>query len=80
MTDMGPSKDGTLAIRGRKVPSRNVYGVCLAIQLLILLILTKYSPLVRKDLLSPTMHHKNVRVVNWYSPTREADKFKLDAL
>ncbi|VDM78380.1 unnamed protein product [Strongylus vulgaris] len=73
--------DGTLIIRGEKVPSRNVGGVGFVVHLSIVHLVDSHeiiSPRLAILRLRP-LHQKAFTIINCYSPTSAADDPKLNA-
>ncbi len=79
--DVRQLSDGTLVIRGEKVPSRNVGGVGFVVHPTIVHLVDSH------EILSPRLailrlhppHQKTISIINCYSPTSAADDSELDA-
>ena len=79
--DVRQLSDGTLVIRGEKVPSRNVGGVGFVVHPTIAHLVDSH------EILSPRLailrlhppHQKTISIINCYSPTSAADDSELDA-
>ena len=79
--DVRQMTDGTLVIRGEKVPSRNVGGVGFVVHPSIVHLVDSH------EILSPRLgilrlrppHQKTISIINCYSPTSAADESELDA-
>ncbi|VDP05470.1 unnamed protein product [Heligmosomoides polygyrus] len=80
-TDVRTLKDGTLVIRGEKVPSRNVGGVGFVVHPSIV------QQVESHEILSPRLavlriqlaRQKNISIINCYSPTSAADEAETNA-
>ncbi|VDP55855.1 unnamed protein product [Heligmosomoides polygyrus] len=80
-TDVRTLKDGTLVIRGEKVPSRNVDGVGFVVHPSIV------QHVESPKILSPCLavlriqhaRQKNISIINCYSPTSAADEAEMNA-
>ncbi|KAK6742285.1 hypothetical protein RB195_009881 [Necator americanus] len=73
--------DGTLVIRGEKVPSRNLSGVGFVVHPFVVHLVDSHkilSPRLAILRLRP-LRQKSVSVINCYSPTSAADESELDA-
>ncbi|KAK6762618.1 hypothetical protein RB195_023370 [Necator americanus] len=73
--------DGTLVIRGEKVPSRNVGGVGFVVRPSVVHLVDSHeilSPRLAILRLRP-LRQKSISIINCYSPTSAADDFELDA-
>ncbi|KAK6741074.1 hypothetical protein RB195_009122 [Necator americanus] len=74
-------KDGTLVIRGEKVPSRNVGGVGFVVHPSVVHLVDSHeilSPRLAILRLRP-LRQKSISIINCYSPTSTADDSELDA-
>ncbi|KAK6754352.1 hypothetical protein RB195_013385 [Necator americanus] len=79
-SDVRQMNDGTLVIRGEKVPSRNVGGVGFVVHPSVVHLVDSH------EILSPRLSFLRLRplrqksiTINCYSPTSVADEFELDA-
>ncbi|KAK6765079.1 hypothetical protein RB195_025131 [Necator americanus] len=73
--------DGTLVIRGEKVPSRNVGGVGFVVHPSVVHLVDSHeilSPRLAILRLRP-LRQKSISIINCYSPTSAADESVLDA-
>lgn len=80
-TDVRQMNDGTLVIRGEKIPSRNVGGVGFVVHPSVVRHVDSHeilSPRLAILRLRPT-RHKTVSIINCYSPHSAADESELDA-
>ncbi|KAK6764527.1 hypothetical protein RB195_024738 [Necator americanus] len=80
-SDVRQMNDGTLVIRGEKVPSRNVGGVGFVVHPSIVHLVGSHeilSPRLAILRLRP-LRQKSISVINCYSPTSAADESELDA-
>ena len=79
--DVRQMKDGTLIIRGEKLPGRNVGGVGFVVHPSIVHLVDSH------EILSPRLailrlhppRRKTISIINCYSPTSSADELELDA-
>ena len=79
--DVRQMKDGTLIIRGEKLPGRNVGGVGFVVHPSVVHLVDSY------EILSPRLailrlrppRQKTISIINCYSPTSAADERELDA-
>ncbi|VDM58431.1 unnamed protein product [Angiostrongylus costaricensis] len=80
-TNIRQLNNGTLVIRGEKVPSRNVGGVGFVIHPSIVHLIDSYVTLSPRIavLRLQLSHHKKITIINCYSPTDTADKYELNA-
>ncbi|KAK6747891.1 hypothetical protein RB195_000849 [Necator americanus] len=80
-SDVRQMNDGTLVIRGEKVPSRNVGGVGFVVHPSVVHLVDSH------DILPPRLavlrlrplRQKSISIINCYSPTSAADDSELDA-
>ncbi|KAK6741073.1 hypothetical protein RB195_009121 [Necator americanus] len=80
-SDVQQMKDGTLVIRGEKVPSRNVGGVGFVVHPSVVHLVDSHeilSPRLAILRLRP-LRQKSISIINCYSPTSTADDSELDA-
>ncbi|KAK6762617.1 hypothetical protein RB195_023369 [Necator americanus] len=80
-SDVRQMNDGTLVIRGEKVPSRNVGGVGFVVRPSVVHLVDSHeilSPRLAILRLRP-LRQKSISIINCYSPTSAADDFELDA-
>ncbi|KAK6761949.1 hypothetical protein RB195_022882 [Necator americanus] len=73
--------DGTLVIRGEKVPSRNVGGAGFVVHPSVVHLVDSHEILSpRLAILRPRpLRQKSISITNCYSPTSAADESELDA-
>ncbi|VDM54672.1 unnamed protein product [Angiostrongylus costaricensis] len=79
-TDIRQLNNGTLVIRGEKVPSRNVCGIGFIVHPTIVHLVDSYvilSPRIAVLRLQLS-HHKKITIINRYSPTDAADEYELN--
>ncbi|KAK6748230.1 hypothetical protein RB195_001075 [Necator americanus] len=75
-SDVRQMNNGTLVIRGEKVPSRNVGGVGSVVHPSVVHLVDSH------EILSPRLailRQKSINIINCYSPTSAADEPELDA-
>ncbi|KAK6730612.1 hypothetical protein RB195_007214 [Necator americanus] len=80
-SDVRQMNDGTLVIRGEKVPSRNVGGVGFVVHPSVVHLVDSHeilSPRLAILRLRP-LRQKSISIINCYSPTSAADDSELDA-
>ncbi|KAK6760044.1 hypothetical protein RB195_021531 [Necator americanus] len=80
-SDVRQMNDGTLIIRGEKVPSRNVGGVGFVVHPSVVHLVDPHeilSPRLAILRLRP-LRQKSISIINCYSPTSAADDSELDA-
>ncbi|KAK6760750.1 hypothetical protein RB195_021991 [Necator americanus] len=80
-SDVRQMNDGTLVIRGEKVPSRNVGGVGFVVHPYVVHLVDSHeilSPRLAILRLRP-LRQKPISIINCYSPTSAADDSELDA-
>ncbi|VDM76841.1 unnamed protein product [Strongylus vulgaris] len=80
-TDVRQLSDGTLIIRGEKVPSRNLGRVRFVVHPFVVHLVDSHeilSPRLAILRLSP-LHQKTITIINCYSPTSAAGDSELDA-
>ncbi|KAK6765054.1 hypothetical protein RB195_025114 [Necator americanus] len=80
-SDVRQMNDGTLVIRGEKVPSRNVGGVGFVVHPSVVHLVDSHeilSPRLAILRLRP-LRQKSISIINCYSPTSAADESVLDA-
>ncbi|KAK6753808.1 hypothetical protein RB195_013036 [Necator americanus] len=79
-SDIRQINDGTLVIRGEKVPSRNVGGVGFVVHPSVVHLVDSHeilSPRLAILRLRP-LRQKSISIINCYSPTSAADESELD--
>ncbi|KAK6752033.1 hypothetical protein RB195_003449 [Necator americanus] len=79
--DVRQMNDGTLVIRGEKVPSRNVGGVGFVVHPSVVHLIDSHEilpPRLAIPRLRP-LRQKSISIINCYSPTSAADESELDA-
>ncbi|KAK6765413.1 hypothetical protein RB195_025366 [Necator americanus] len=80
-SDVRQMNDGTLVIRGEKVPSRNVSGVGFVVHPSVVHLVDSHeilSPRLAILRLRP-LRRKPISILNYYSPTSAADESAMDA-
>ncbi|KAK6746251.1 hypothetical protein RB195_012392 [Necator americanus] len=80
-SDVRQMNDGTLVIRGEKVPSRNVGGVGFVVHPSVVHLVDSHeilSPRLAILRLRP-LRQKSISIINCYSPTSAADESELEA-
>ncbi|KAK6762806.1 hypothetical protein RB195_023492 [Necator americanus] len=80
-SDVRQMNDGTLVIRGEKVPSRNVGGVGFVVHPSVVHLVDSHeilSPRLAILRLRP-LRQKPINIINCYSPTSATDESELDA-
>ncbi|KAK6744625.1 hypothetical protein RB195_011384 [Necator americanus] len=80
-SDVRQMNDGTLVIRGEKVPSRNVGGVGFVVHPSVVHLVDSHeilSPCLASLRLRP-LRQKSISIINCYSPKSAADESELDA-
>ncbi|KAK6761948.1 hypothetical protein RB195_022883 [Necator americanus] len=80
-SDVRQMNDGTLVIRGEKVPSRNVGGAGFVVHPSVVHLVDSHEILSpRLAILRPRpLRQKSISITNCYSPTSAADESELDA-